>query len=259
MMRDNANIINIKVGLRARKIILMLFFILLMTIIISFPAKAAEKNFSIGSFDNIQIEGDVIVNVMTGKGPSAKAVGEQKHLNMIQFSRNARTLKIQLKNDTDVQRQSSDNPEPLQIYISTHTLIDINVNGNGTVNVDNISSRKSKFTIVGSGRIMIKKADINDFQAMIWGGGDLTILGGNIVKSNLGINGFGSIRAAKVETETLEIEHQGPANSIITVSDVAKISNNGTGQIEILGKANCLIKSIGSGKIFCESDKISAS
>lgn len=226
-------------------------------IALSHPAIAAEKNYSIGSFDNIQIEGDIRVNIMTGKGPSARAIGPQKQLDMVIFSRNARTLKIQLRSDQDVQRHSNENSGPLQIFVSTHRLIDIDVNGNGTVNVDNVISRKSKYKIIGSGRIIVENANITDLEAKIWGGGDLSLLSGNIVKSNLGINGFGSIRAAKLEVETATIEHQGPANTIINVSDVAQISNNGTGRIEILGRANCLIKSIGSGKILCESGQIS--
>lgn len=217
----------------------------------------AEKNYAIGSFDNVQIEGDIIVNITTRKGPSARATGPRKLLNLVQLSNNSRTLKIQLKSHNGTTRRSETFNEPLEIFITTQKITDIDINGNGNVNIDNIDIRKSRFKILGSGRISVQKANINDLEILIWGGGNVNLQSGNVVKSNFAINGFGSIIAENLVTETLDISHIGPANSIINVSNVAHISNNGTGQIEIIGKGNCLIKSIGSARIICPDNNIS--
>lgn len=220
-------------------------------------AHAAERNYSIGSFDNIQIEGDLIVTITTGKGPSASASGTFRQLDALRFKRNGRTLRIQMNQDSKAKRVEDIRAPALQIFITTSQLSDISLRGNGVVNVNMLSGRKSLYTILGSGMINAKQAQIDTLSILIRGGGNVSIDGGKINKMDAVLNGFGSINAPKLVTKILNIEHQGPANTIISVSDVANIINNGTGKIEILGKANCLIKSIGSGTILCDNSEFS--
>lgn len=217
---------------------------------------AKERNYAIGSFENIQLEGDIIVNIITNKSPSASAIGNNRQLSDIKFSRNGRTLKIQLVSGSTKKRSKNLREHPLTIFVSTHSLKNISIRGNGTINVDHLKSRNSNFIISGSGVISIKDADIDDFKITINGGGYVNFKNGSARKSEFTINGFGSINASQFTTEILEIEHQGPANTTIIVTKVANIINNGAGRIEVLGEANCIIKTIGSGVILCDNSTI---
>ena len=216
-------------------------------------ASAAERKFSIGSYENVQIEGDLIVNIETDKGTSAKAVGSTRQLSLISFTRNGRTLKIQLKNNLARRKASDFNAEPLEIFISTTVLKNVTLRGNGAVTINKMRSRKSELSILGSGEITLGSGEFDCFNIIINGGGSVQVEGGNSARSSFSILGTGAIDARDMQVKQLNIKHSGPANSAISVTGDANIDNNGTGSIEILGTGSCLVKSIGSGRIICQN------
>lgn len=216
-------------------------------------ANAAERNFAIGSFDHVQVEGNLNVFITTGSGPKASAIGSQKQLNDIQFTRNGRILKIQSRKNQTPKRVQDLRAPPLQIFIETRSLENIFINGNSVVKIGDIKSKLSKYTILGSGNIIIDKVDIGALEINISGSGIVNIESGDAQKSRIKINGSGAVKAADFATEILDLVHEGPAYSILTVTNRANVNNNGTGHIEILGDGNCIIKSIGSGTILCEN------
>ncbi len=231
-------------------------FIIAMTIpILSLEAQAAERNFSIGSFVNIRIEGGLIINISTGKSPSAKVSGTIQQIDNISLQKNGRTLKVIAKKNSRKKRIKDLNIPPVEISLSARKLNDVFINGNGTVTIDSLKSKRSRFVVLGAGALNIREIQSGMATINIIGAGQINISEGEIQKSTIAINGSGSLNANNVRSKTLKIDHQGPANSIITVDGVANISNNGTGSIEILGNGNCIIKSIGSGIITCKKSQ----
>lgn len=214
---------------------------------------AAERNFAIGSFDHVRVEGNLNIFITTGSGPKVSAIGSKKQLNDIQFTRNGRTLKIQSSKSSSPKRVKDLRAPPMQIFIETRSLENIFINGNSVVKVGNVKSKLSKYTILGSGNIIIDKVDIGALEINISGSGIVNLESGDAQKSKVKINGSGAVKAKDFATEILDLVHEGPANSVITVTNRANVSNNGTGRIEILGDGNCIIKSIGSGTILCEN------
>lgn len=218
-------------------------------------ADAAERKYAIGNFENVQIDGDLIVNIITNTSTSAKAIGSKKQLDNLKFKRNGRTLKIIINRSNITKRTQDKRTAPLEIFISTRRLKDITIRGNASVTVNNIQSKATELLILGAGMIDVANADIGYLNISIQGSGSVNMQNGAVTKSDFLINGNGAIRAANLVSEQADIVHQGSASTIIEVSKVADINNNGTGRIEILGKANCIIKSIGSGQILCENSE----
>ncbi len=217
-------------------------------------SRAAERKFAIGNFENIQITGNLVVNITTDVPTSARATGSRNQLNEIQFSRNSSTLKISLKRSHITRRSQNSNTLPLEIFISTRRLKDITIRGNASVTINKVYAKKTKFLILGAGVIDVKVAKIDDFNIRMQGNGRININQGIASRSDFLIDGGGIIEAAGLATENATIVHKGTANTRITVSKVANIENNGAGKIEILGKANCIIKSAGSGQILCKNN-----
>ena len=58
-------------------------------------------------------------------------------------------------------------------------------------------------------------------------------------------------RAPDLMLDRLDLTHSGPATSTVMVDEFARITNNGTGQIDIGGTADCDIRSTGSARIIC--------
>ena len=234
----------------------VIFFLLsLIYISASAQSHAAERKFAIGNFENIQISGDLIVNIVTDQPTSAKAIGSRNLINEIQFSRNSMTLKISLKRSHITRRTREPDGPPLEIFISTRRLKDITIRGNGSVTIDKAHSKTTNFLILGSGMIDVKDAKIGNFNIRMQGNGRININQGIASRSDFLIDGGGVIEAAGLTTENATIVHKGTANTRITVSKVANLENSGAGRIEILGTANCIIKSSGSGQILCDKNK----
>lgn len=235
------------------KIITFLLFIALLLWPIN--AHANDRKYSIGNFENVQIDGDLIVNITTGVATSAMAKGSKWQLDNLKFKRNGRTLKIATNRSNITKRSQNKRTPPLEIFISSQKLKDITIRGNAVVTVNRIKSKKTALLILGAGMIDIEDAIITDFNIRIQGSGNVIVQNGTANKSDFLINGNGAIEASNLDSKKATIVHQGSASTILNVAIVADIHNNGSGRIEILGKANCIIKSIGSGNILCDTIK----
>lgn len=229
------------------------FFLFIALLNLPSNTQAAERKFAIGNFENVQIDGDLIVNISTDTFTSAKAKGSKRQLDNLKFKRNGRTLKITINRSNITKRTQDKRTEPLEIFISTRRLNDITIRGNASVIVNKIRTKATEFLILGAGMIDVANADIGNLNISIQGSGSVIMQNGVVTKSDFLISGNGAILAENLVTEHADIVHQGSASTIIKVSKVADINNNGTGKIEILGKANCIIKSIGSGRILCDN------
>ena len=58
------------------------------------PVSAAERGYTISDFDRIDVSGPFVVQVETGKGPSARATGESAALDRLSVELRGRTLRI---------------------------------------------------------------------------------------------------------------------------------------------------------------------
>lgn len=233
------------------RIIAFLFFMAFLQVPVN--ADTAERKYAIGNFENVQIDGDLIVNITTGVGTSARARGSKDQLDKLKFSRNGRTLKIIINRSNITKRTQDKRTAPLEIFISSQRLKDITIRGNASVSVNQIQSKETTFLILGAGMISVENATIDDFNIRIQGSGNVNMQNGTVNKSDFLINGSGAIEASNLESKKATIIHQGSASTRMNVTLVADINNNGAGRIEILGKANCIIKSIGSGQILCDN------
>ena len=59
-------------------------------------AHAASKTFLIGSFDELIVEGDIIVKLDNMKAPSAKASGDHNLVEALKIERNGLTVRIRV-------------------------------------------------------------------------------------------------------------------------------------------------------------------
>ena len=58
-----------------------------------YTAHAATKSFLVGSFDELIVEGDIIVKLDNMKAPSAKASGDHSLVEALKIERNGLTVK----------------------------------------------------------------------------------------------------------------------------------------------------------------------
>lgn len=215
------------------------------------PALADERKILVASFENIQVIGDIKVQVQTGKAPSAKAKGDKSVLDALKLERVGMTLRVRLQgalnNDKGVPMT-----QPLKVMLSTQAIKDMTVSGNGSLQISEVKQQDAaRMLVAGNGSIVVERLIADQFSAAIDGNGRIDIKSGKVRDARVTLNGAGSFDAANVPMRNLQLEHIGNGESRVNVDEAANIFNRGTGTINVGGTGSCFVKQAGSAAINC--------
>lgn len=229
---------------------------LLMAVFAPHPANAIsgakERKFLMGSFDNIVIDGDMQVNIITGKSPSAMASGDVRMLDALQIRRIGTTMTIRMQ---DLLNNEKGRPisQPLIVTLTNRHVRDITLRGNATLTVNEINEpTDSTILLNGGGKIAVAKLTVDKLLVTLFGNGQLVIGSGKANSGKVDIRGGAIFDAAGLNLEKLILSHNGNATSTATVSDKTEITNDGSGSIKIGGKGLCFIRKAGMAAIDCK-------
>jgi Putative auto-transporter adhesin, head GIN domain len=217
-------------------------------------ASAEQRKFLVGGFDNIIIDGDMRINIVTGKGPSGKAVGDRWILDLLKMERVSDNLYIR------VQQPASDQntiriKEPLVITLTNQNIRSIKLLGNAKLTVNNIESDGvSRIYLDGGGSVDIGRMKTDKLDVAVTGSGKVTIGAGSARESALMMEGAGVYDAKNLKTRKFRLEQNGNATVSANVEENATLSNTGSGNITITGNAECFIRRAGSAIISCPHD-----
>jgi Putative auto-transporter adhesin, head GIN domain len=213
--------------------------------------RPVERKLLVGSFENIQVIGDIAVSVTTGKAPSAMASGDKRVLESLKLERVGTTLRVRLQ---DIVNNDKGVPitAPLRVTLTTQAIRDVTLSGNGTLAISEVRQQDLvRMLIAGNGSVSIGKLIADRFTANIDGNGRIELGGGSIRDGRVTIDGAGGFDGAKAPMRNLRLEHIGNAVSTATVSEDSEIFNRGSGNITIGGKGKCLVRQAGAAAINC--------
>jgi Putative auto-transporter adhesin, head GIN domain len=213
--------------------------------------RAAERTYLMGSFDDIIIIGDMQVNLITNKAPSARAIGDPKLLDALRIERTGMTLKIRMQQVSNNDKNTL-SKGPFVINIANRHIRNIALRGNAVVKVSQVAEQgQAQIGIDGGGEIEVGKLTSDTLNVDLSGAGKIAILGGKTRSTRVVIQGSGTYQASALSTRTLRLTHEGNANSSASVEDKADIINTGAGSIQIGGKGLCFISKAGAASITC--------
>ena len=214
-------------------------------------ALADERKILVASFENIQVIGDIKVQVQTGKAPSARAKGDKRVLDALKLERVGMTLRVRLQGALN-NAKGVPMTQPLEVMLSTQAVKDATVSGNGTLQISEVKQQDAvRMLVAGNGSILVDRLLTDQFSAAIDGNGRIDIKGGNVREGRVTLNGTGNFDAANVPMRTLRLEHIGNGASSVNVGEEANIFNRGTGTINVGGSGSCFVKQAGSAAINC--------
>ncbi len=214
-------------------------------------ASAEQRKLLVGGFNDIVIDGDMRVDIVTGKGPSAKAAGDRWILDLLKLDRVSETLYIR------VQQPASDQntvriKQPLVITLTNQSIRSIKLRGNAKLTVNNIESDGvARIHLDGGGSVDIGRMKTDKLDVAMSGSGKVTIGTGSARETALEMQGAGIYDAKNLNTRKLRLEQNGNATVFAQVDENATLSNNGSGTITITGNAECFIRRAGSATITC--------
>lgn len=210
-------------------------------------AWAADRSFTVGGFDEIEVAGpfDVVVNV--GKGPSVRAAGETKDLDRLKVEVVGRELRIGSKERrwTDWSRG-----EPVKIWVTVPALKAASIAGSGDLQVDRVKGDAFNGSVAGSGDLSIASLSVTNASFSVAGSGDLTAAG-NCKAAKVSIAGSGDVNIGGMRCQSLNASIAGSGAINANATQAAKVSIMGSGDVVVSGGAKCEVSKMGSGSVRC--------
>ncbi|MES2781701.1 MAG: DUF2807 domain-containing protein [Pseudomonadota bacterium] len=218
---------------------------------IAAPASAEERKMLVASFENIQVIGDINVEVQTGKAPSAIVSGDKRVLDALKLERVGMTLRVRLQGALN-NAKGAPMSRPVLVKLTTQAVRDMTVAGNGTLKISDVDQPDAvRMLVAGNGSIAVQKLVADKFSADINGNGKIAIANGTVRTGKVTLDGAGAFEAPAVRMRTIRLEHSGNGVSNVQALEEADIFNSGTGNITVGGSGSCFIKQAGSATINC--------
>lgn len=211
------------------------------------PAAAAERNFSITSFDRVRVDGPYKVTLTTGVPPFAIASGSATAIDRVSVSVEGRTLIVR-QNPGSWGGYPGQAPGPVTIEVGTHDLSQAWLNGAGSLAIDRIRGLTFDLALQGSGSASIGDADVDQMKIGISGAGSVSIAG-KAPKLTAVVRGTSTLDATKLDTKDALVGAEGPSEVRFVATATAKIDARGTTNVSVGGNPSCTVKAEGSAVV----------
>ena len=211
------------------------------------PVAAAERNYSVSSFDRIRVDGPYRVKLTTGVAPFAKATGSSGAIDGVAVSVQGRTLVIQ-GNPSAWGGYPGEAPGPVELAVGTHELSTAWLNGAGALSITKVKGLSFDVAVQGSGSVAIADMQVDQLKLGISGAGSATIAG-SAQKATAIIRGNSSLDASALKVKDWKLGAEGGATVKAVATDTANVDALGTAAIELAGGPACTVKAQGSATI----------
>jgi len=210
-------------------------------------AFAANRNYTVTSYDRVRVDGPYRVKLTTGVAPFARAAGSQSAIDSVSLAVQGRTLVIR-RGNAGWGGYPGQSPGPVEIQVGTHELSTVWINGSGAVDIDKVRGQSLDLTVAGSGSASVGDIEVDRLAVGITGSGSAR-LGGKAATAAASVSGPGMLDAAALRVKDATITAQGSAVLRLNASNSAKIVTNGTASVEIGGRPACTVRASGSAVV----------
>ena len=217
-------------------------------LLLAAPAVAAERNYSVTSFDRIRIDGPYQVSLKTNVAPFAKASGAQASLDGVSIKVEGRTLVVRKDSSGGWGGYPGEGRGPVTISVGTHDLGTAYVNGPGALSIDKVKGLSFELAIQGSGSARIDQVNIDQLRVGLSGAGS-TRLAGKALKMTATVRGTSTLDAEGLSVKDAVIGAEGPTTVRAEVSGTAKVDALGLASVTLTGSPSCTVKSQGSSTV----------
>lgn len=221
---------------------------LISLLLLAAPAGAAERNYSVTSFDRIRVDGPYQVTLKTNVSPFAKASGAQASLEGVSIKVEGRTLTVRADTSRTWGGYPGEGRGPVTIVVGTHELSTAWVNGAGALFIDRVKGLSFNLFIQGSGVARIDAADVDQLRLGLSGSAS-SRLAGRALKMTANVSGSSSLDAESLAVKDAVISAEGPALVRASVTGTAKVNALGLASVALEGTPSCEVKSQGSSTV----------
>ncbi|ALJ11657.1 head GIN domain-containing protein [Sphingopyxis macrogoltabida] len=222
-------------------------------VLLAVPASAAEKRYGLTSFEAIEVNADVAVEVTTRAPVSAVASGSQQALDRLTLeTRDGKLVIGQKQFAGDDKRRSPEGA--VTVRVNAANLRTAMLGGAGSLRIDKLKGARVMIGLRGPGQVMVGEVDADRLSVAMVGNGSMT-LGGRAKQAQMTLSGAGAVDAGKLAVDELISDSEGAGDHVLNAVKTAAITTRGIGKTVVLGRPACTVRNVGSGSVTCGPGK----
>lgn len=213
------------------------------------PRRGAQgqRDFQVGAFDSVSLEGAHDVVVTAGAAPSVRAEGDAEAIERLDIRVENGVLKVGTRRGSWFGRSHG----RVTVHVTgPATLKAASIGGSGDMRIDRVEGPSFDASIGGSGDMEIGALSAARTHFSIAGSGDIRAAGRG-EQTEISIAGSGSVAAGGFEARTAEVSVVGSGDVALRATGTVDASIMGSGDITISGGARCTVSKLGSGDVNC--------
>lgn len=212
-------------------------------------ASADEKRYGLTSFEAIEVNADVAVEVVTRAPVSAVASGPQDALDRLSVeSRDGKLVIGQRQFAGDDKRGRPRGP--VTVRVNAANLTSATLAGAGSLQIDQLKGQRAMVGLRGPGRLTVGRIATDRLQVAMIGNGTMA-LGGTAKTAQMTLSGAGAVDAGTLSVDELISDSEGAGDHILRAVRSAAITSRGIGKVVVLGRPVCTVRNVGSGPVTC--------
>lgn len=208
------------------------------------PASAADRTYSMTSFEKIRVDGPYDVKVSTGVSPFARASGDWAAIDQLVMNVEGHTLVIR----PPAGSPSADRGGKLTIEVGTPGLTHAALNGAGRIRIDKVRGLAFDLAVVGAGTVDVAALDVEQLSVGLSGVAG-SRLGGAAKSVKAVVRGSSRLDAGALETRDLRLGAEGSAVAHVKALTTANIQAMGPVTVVVEGGPACTVKAQGPADI----------
>jgi hypothetical protein len=219
------------------------------------PLAAAERVETVTSFDRIRVDGPYQVEVVTGRGASARLSGSRDALDRVSVSVQGTTLTIRANRTGWTGGWPGDDKSgPVTIRLTAGELRAVALGGSGAITIDRIRGPLVRLGVEGSGRLTVGRAEVDRLELTLLGSGSIAISGTAKAASAI-VRGSATIEGPALVANDLNVVSESAGNIALSARNSANVKASGSGEVRIGGAPACTVSALGSGQVYCGAEK----
>lgn len=213
------------------------------------PAQAAEKSIGLTSFETIVLNGDFAVEVVNKAPLRAVVTGSAEALDRVELRSAGGILTISDKRFGS-NRARGQGAGAAVIRINAAKLRSASVTGAGSLTIDRLTGTRVELAVRGPGALSVGAITADRLVLSAVGNGKI-ILAGTAKNAETMVSGAGVVDASQLRVTDLIATGEGAADQRYQATRTAQVTLRGIGRLEVLGKAKCTPRNLGTGTLIC--------
>jgi len=205
------------------------------------------RNFEVGAFSRVSLEGSHDVVVTVGGAPSVRAEGDNAAIERLDIRVENGTLKVGTERGNWSFRR---NRGRVTVYVSAPVLEGATIGGSGDMRIDRVQAQRFAASIGGSGDMEIGALRASRANFSIAGNGNIRATG-QADEADISVAGSGNLALQSLQMRRADVSIVGSGDVEIRASETVDASILGSGDVIVHGGARCSVSKMGSGDVRC--------